>query len=103
MDIYDRISELLKVNKKSRKEMCDELNIPYSTINSLYQRRTERIKFDLVEKIAAFLGTTTDYLAFGKIDDNKSVENELNEVFSSLSNEDKNQLLDYAIFLKNKK
>jgi transcriptional regulator with XRE-family HTH domain len=99
MDIYDRINELLSQNHKTRKEMCEAINLPYSTYNSLYQRRTERIKFEIVQNIARYLNTTTDYLAFGKEKKAPSKETELLLVFNRLPDDKKSELIKYANYL----
>jgi len=101
MDIYDRISQLLITKGKTRKEMCQDLKIPYSTLNSLYQRRTERIKFDMVQDIAKYLNTTVEYLALGK-EYQLSPKDELVRIFEALNDSDKKQLLEFAKYLKNR-
>lgn len=102
MDIYDRINDLLEKSKTTRKKMANDLDISYHTINSLYARRTERIPFEMVQKIADYLGTTADYLAFGpKIEDRE--KEQLLVIFNSLGKEERKQLIEFAIFLNGKK
>jgi len=48
MDFYDRISILLSKNMVTRKQMCEDLNISYHTLNSLYKRRTERMPLEMI-------------------------------------------------------
>ncbi|MDG0887898.1 helix-turn-helix domain-containing protein [Paracholeplasma manati] len=101
MDIYDRINELLEKNQKTRKEMCDELGISYHTLNSLYKRRTERIKFQMVQEIANYLGTTSDYLAFGN-DTVVSYKDKFIDIIGKLNDEDRADLFKYAEYLYSK-
>lgn len=101
MDIYDRINELLEKNQKTRKEMCDELGISYHTLNSLYKRRTERIKFQMVQEIASYLGTTSEYLAFGN-DTVVSNKDRFIDILGKLTDEEKDDLFKYAEYLYSK-
>lgn len=101
MDIYDRISQLLITKGKTRKEMCQDLKIPYSTLNSLYQRRTQRINFDMIQDIAKYLNRTVEYLALG-IEHQMSPKDELIIIFESLNDSDKKQLIEFAKYLKNR-
>ncbi len=65
MDIYDRITYQLKSQRKTRKSLCDETGIPYATLSSLFQRRSENMSMSTMTKIADFLGVTIDYLVIG--------------------------------------
>ncbi len=65
MDIYDRITFQLKSQRKTRKSLCDKTGIPYATLSSLFQRRSEQMHMSTLIKIADFLGVTTDYLLIG--------------------------------------
>ncbi len=65
MDIYDRIAFQLKSQRLTRKSLCNETGIPYATLSSLFQRRSENINMSTIIKVADFLGVTTDYLIIG--------------------------------------
>jgi len=99
MDIYDRIHELLKINHKTRKEMCYAINLSYYTYNSLYQRRTKRIQFDIIQSIARYLNTTAHFLAFGDTPIVSTKETELLGIFKQLSGDKQIELIKYAHYL----
>ncbi len=65
MDIYDRIAGLLKEKRLTKKEMSQTLNISYSTLASLFQRRSMNVDIELMKKIANYLDTTLEYLVTG--------------------------------------
>ena len=65
MDIYDRITYQLKIQKKTRKALSETTQIPYATLSSLFQRRSKQMHLETMLKIADFLGVTIDYLVIG--------------------------------------
>jgi transcriptional regulator with XRE-family HTH domain len=65
MDIYDRIIYQLKLQKKTRRALCDATQISYATLSSLFQRRSKQMHLTTMIKIADFLGLTLDYLVIG--------------------------------------
>lgn len=65
MDIYDRINEILKREKKSKRELSKVLEMPYSSLNSLFQRRSTSVDVTTMKKIATYLNTTLEYLVTG--------------------------------------
>lgn len=113
MDIYERITYLLSEQHKTRKDLCDKTGIPYSTLSSLFQRRSEQMSIITLEKIAEYLGVTIDYLITGDrthllklresqspyIDDDTLVR-ELLMVLKNLSFKGKNLLLSKAYELE---
>lgn len=64
MDVYDRINILLAENK-SKRAMCIALGMPYSTLSSMFQRRSKSIDIETLKKIASYLNTTLEYLVTG--------------------------------------
>lgn len=99
MDIYNRITLLLKEKNTTRKSMCSELNISYHTLNSLYKRRTERIPFDLVKQIADYLDVTVDYLVYGE----KQEDDNITNLYTSLTVEEKKEVADFIKFVISKR
>lgn len=100
MDFYDRFKQLLALNNVTRKQLCLDLGISYHTLSALMQRRTERMPLEMVQKIAKYLNTTVDYLAFGETEKPKGVDDEIIDIVKSLSNTKKNELLKFAKYLK---
>ena len=65
MDIYDRINILLIEKKKNKRKMSIDLQMPYSTLSSLFIRRSTNVDIQIMKKIANYLGTTLEYLING--------------------------------------
>lgn len=75
LDIYDRIDLKLRELDASRKKMCQDLSIPYSTLTSFYQNRSGNMTLSTIKKIADYLGCSMDYLVNGE--GNKSCNNNI--------------------------
>lgn len=65
MDYYDRIDLLLKERKDNAKNMCRNINLSYNTFAGQKQRRSKNIDMFIVQKIADYLQTSTEYLING--------------------------------------
>lgn len=65
MNIYERITFLLNEQQKTRKDLCRKTGISYSTLTSLFQRRSKLMHLETLQKIAEYLGVTIDYLVTG--------------------------------------
>lgn len=66
MDIYNRISDLLKSKKKTRLELANDTKISYNTLTSLFSRRSKQMNIDTLVLIADYLDVSVDYLVTGK-------------------------------------
>lgn len=75
MTVFERIQELAKNQGKSVKQISKELGFGESTI---YKWKIQSPKIEYLEKVAAKLNTTTDYL-IGKTDNPNIKENLLDE------------------------
>lgn len=67
MNMYDRITELLKEKKINKVRLCEETGIPYSTLASMFQRQSTNIDVETIKKIALYLNTTLEYLVSGNV------------------------------------
>ena len=65
MDYYDRIDVLLKEKKDNAKNMCSSIGLSYNTFNGQKRRHSKNIDMYNVQRIADYLGTTTEYLING--------------------------------------
>ena len=65
-NIYDRIDLKLKEINTSRKKMCNDLKIPYSTLTSFYQNRSGNLTLSTAKKIADYLNCSIDFLVCGQ-------------------------------------
>lgn len=102
MDIYDRVTKLLKEQNISRRQMAEDIDVSYNTLNSLFRRKSDRIKLDIVQAMAKYLGTTSDFLAFGKEFKISNVD-ALTIVYNKLDPDKQKQLLKFAEFLAESK
>lgn len=75
LDIYDRIDFRLKEMNATRKKMCTDLKIPYSTLTSFYQSRSGNMTLSTIKKIADYLDCSMDFLVNGE--GNKSYNNNI--------------------------
>lgn len=87
MDIYGRIDYLLKLRNIKRKTMCDDIEIPYNTLNSMIKRRSGNFDLDLLKKIARYLGVSTDYLLDFNCGDDDREQDLLDEVVAQQSSD----------------
>lgn len=65
MDLYDRINGLLAERRISKRKLSIDLGIPYTTLASMFQRRSMSVDVDTMGKIANYLDTTLEYLISG--------------------------------------
>lgn len=65
MDLYDRINNILVEKKISKRKLCFDLNIPYTTLANMFQRRSTSVSVETIKKIASYLDTTLEYLVSG--------------------------------------
>ncbi|MCK7486490.1 MAG: XRE family transcriptional regulator [Bacillus subtilis] len=65
MDIYERINALLKSKTLTRKDLCAATGLSYSTLTSLFQRKSKNMRLETIRAIAGFLAVSVDYLVLG--------------------------------------
>lgn len=115
MSIYDRIDESLKKSKKTRADLCKNTGISYSTLSSLFQRKSKGMSIDIIRKIAEYLKVSVDYLVNGAIttplylqendelhysQSKDELQNEIIRISGILSIKNKTKLLSYAYELE---
>lgn len=69
MIFYDKVNKLIKEKQIKKKKMCEDLNIPYTSLMSAFSRKSKSISIDVVEKIADYLEVSVDYLIRKDIND----------------------------------
>jgi transcriptional regulator with XRE-family HTH domain len=82
MNIFDRITNELKKQGKTRTDLSKVTGISYNTITSLFQRKSENIKLNTLIKISEYLDVSLDWLIDGDI----SEKNPLNDIDAELVN-----------------
>lgn len=65
MDMYDRINDLLRRKKLKKTDISKNIGVPYSTLASMFARRSMGVDIETIKKIAQYLGTTVEYLVTG--------------------------------------
>jgi len=66
---YDKVNKLIKEKQIKKNKMCEDLNIPYTSLMSAFSRKSKSISIDVVEKIADYLEVSVDYLIRKDIND----------------------------------
>jgi len=66
MDIYERINALLEARGMTRRDLCTAAGLSYSTMSSLFQRRSKNMRLETIRAIARALGVTADELVLGR-------------------------------------
>lgn len=111
MKIEDQLKELILTRYKSIREFTMEIDIPYSTISSMFKSGIDKTSVGTIIKICKKLHISADALANGRIESvffNGTHEGNDNEVFSKIKElgldcKNLERLLEYAEFLKSKK
>ena len=63
MDVYDRIDKVLEKKHISRRKLALLAGVPPTTLQSAFSRKTEKLSFDTIKKIADALGVPVADLA----------------------------------------
>ncbi len=98
MDIYDRIAKELQLQNKSRKDLSDGTGVPYTTISSLFQRRSKNMRLDTLKLIANYLDVSLEWLLEGGDKEqmnNDVIEQEIMTLTQRLSLKNKAKVLLY--------
>lgn len=98
MDVYDRINQELKEQRRTRKDLCLATGISYNTLTSLFQRRSKTMKLDTLKLIAEYLDVSLDWLLEGGDKDQKNndvIEQEIMMLSKRLSLKNKAKVLLY--------
>lgn len=93
MTFYDRVTEQLHHQKKTRKQMCEETGLSYSTIASLFNRKSKNIGIETIRLIADYLEISADYLINGTTPTHPFVSEDETDKYHSSDNEMKNEIL----------
>jgi transcriptional regulator with XRE-family HTH domain len=65
MDLYDRITVLLKQKSTTKTKMCEDISISYNTFSTLQRKRSLDISGRMLKTIAGYLGVSMDFLITG--------------------------------------
>lgn len=98
VDIYDRIAKELQLQNKSRKDLSEGTGVPYTTLSSLFQRRSKNMRLDTLKLIADYLDVSLDWLLEGGDKDQKNndvIEEEIMMLSKRLSLKNKAKVLLY--------
>lgn len=67
MDMYDRIEQILDEERISKRKLSIDLEIPYTTLVSMFNRRSLSVDIETIKKIAHYLNVDLDFLIAGDI------------------------------------
>jgi len=67
MDIYERINALMKSKAMTRKDLCAATGLSYSTLTSLFQRKSKNMRLETIRAIAGVLAVSVDDLVRGDV------------------------------------
>lgn len=67
MNMYDRIEQILDEERISKRKLSIDLDIPYTTLVSMFKRRSLSVDIETIKKIAHYLGVDLDFLVDGDI------------------------------------
>lgn len=70
----DKLKELILSNYKSIREFTNDIQMPYSTVDTILKRGVRKASVDNVIKICDFLGISTDALVNGSIEYVSNIE-----------------------------
>lgn len=62
MDMYDRLDEQLKSKHMSRRQLAHKIEIPATTLNSAFSRKSKSLSTETIGKMARALNVPTNYL-----------------------------------------
>ena len=65
MDIHNRINELLKQKNLKKTNLAEQTGLSYHTLTALFNRESGNMNVATLQRIAACLNTTLDYLITG--------------------------------------
>lgn len=108
--IYKNIESQCQINKITIGKLCGEIGIRRSLLSDLKCGRKSSLSADTLTKIASYFNVSVDYLIGVSDEKEKSpvVSNEASEIdiqilnaLKELSEEQKAQALDFALFLAN--
>ena len=67
LDMYDRIEQLLSEKRISKRKLSLDLDIPYTTIASMFKRRSMSVDIETIKKISKYLDIDLDFVVSGEI------------------------------------
>lgn len=101
--IEDKLKDFILCNYKSIRQFSLEVNMPYSTIDTIFKRGVANASISSIIKICTALGISADMLAQGEIKSAADVkpiftleEKQLIQKLRSLSEEGKGKIFTYA-------
>ena len=66
MEFYKNLDEILTKKHITKMELCNSIGLSYNTLLSASRRKSKNLSYGTINKIANYLGCSTDYLFNGK-------------------------------------
>lgn len=101
----DKLKDFILSQYKSIREFTVAIEMPYSTIDSIFKRGVRKASVDNIIKICEFLNISTDALINGEIEYKSSEPSTLAAHFdgNEYTEEELNEIKQFAEFVKNKR
>lgn len=98
----DRLKEYILTKYKSIREFTGAIDMPYSTVDSIFKRGIRNASVDNIIKICEFLGISADALIKGYIERKSSEPTTLAAHFDGdeYTEEELNKIKEFAAFVK---
>lgn len=77
MTFCEKVLQEIKKRGIKKSELAHEIDVPYTTLDSMLKRNTENINLSIVYKIAKYLNVSVDYLVFDGTEEEQN--NQLNK------------------------
>lgn len=101
----DKLKDYILTKYKSIREFSLSIDMPYSTIDSIFKRGVRKASVDNIIKICDFLNISTDSLIAGRIESKSSEPQTLAAHFDGdeFTEEELDEIKQFAEFVKNKR
>lgn len=101
----DKLKEYILTKYKSIREFTVDIDMPYSTIDSIFKRGVRKASIDNIIKICDFLNISVDALIEGIIESKPSHPHTLAAHFdgSEYTEDELEEIRQFAEFVKNRK
>ena len=101
----DRLKEYILTKYKSVREFTCAIDMPYSTVDSIFKRGIRNASVDNIIKICEFLGISTDALINGQIERKSTEPTTIAAHFdgTEYTEEELDEIKNFAEFVKNRR
>jgi transcriptional regulator with XRE-family HTH domain len=84
MTFCEKVLQEMKKRGIKKSELAHEIDVPYTTLDSMLKRNTENINLSIVYKIARYLNVSVDYLIFDGMEEEQNNQPDNNEELQAI-------------------